>query len=303
MPKGVVCLKNKSIVLPIALGLLYLCGFVAAIWVDLPLNLAVYSPQGLPVIFTEAIGWYPAFIPTIFGCLLLCTRPKPQRKRGLAWAMAFVAAGGFAAMLYQAHHYFAKRGLLGSFTQPATWIWLALSLCAAAVLVVLALRVPAKTRPQWEFVMFWVTALTVGNHVIIYALKTIWQRTRFDDMVAAGSFDAFTPWFRPLGNGGSSFPSGHTANAACLFFIVFICDVFAVSLKKRVAAYGCVWAYIVYMAASRIVIGRHFLSDTLAASGIIALLVFALRRSRLYQKQLFALLPPACKPKTKPEDI
>lgn len=277
---------KKTLVWLVPALLVFAAGFAAATVFDLPIDLALYSPQNIPAILVEVLCWYPAFLPTLFGLMLVCTRPKPLRKPWLSAGSAVVCLGGFAAVFYMSYHYLTKRGWLTGFAQPATWLWLAAGILLIALLFAAALRLPTAKRPGWEFAMWWATVLTAANQALVYSLKTLWQRTRFDDMMAAGNLDLFTPWYRPLGNGGSSFPSGHTANAACIFVLIFICDAFAATKKQRIASYVASWAYIGFTAIERIIIGRHFLSDTLAAAGLMALVVLVIRRTKWYKKWL-----------------
>ena len=153
----------------------------------------------------------------------------------------------------------------------------------------------------------WGTVYAVANQVATYLLKFIWSRPRFDDMLAEGTQHLFRHWFMPFGSGGSSFPSGHTANAAGIFALLFLCDVFpALGRHRRLVTAGC-WLYVALMAFSRILIGRHFLSDTLAASALMALLFYAVHHSKRYRQGLPALLesaaslPKSRKPAAKPK--
>ena len=54
--------------------------------------------------------------------------------------------------------------------------------------------------------------------IVINLLKACWGRVRFREM--ENDFALFTPWYLPQGfTGHTSFPSGHTANAASLYVI------------------------------------------------------------------------------------
>jgi membrane-associated phospholipid phosphatase len=163
---------------------------------------------------------------------------------------------------------------------------LAAGVLAAGMMLAAALGCNAAVRARLVFFGVCGSVLCAANQAVVYPIKTLWARTRFDDMLAAGSFEAFTPWFRPLGFGGSSFPSGHTANAACILALLVLCDLFPGWGKRRRLVTALCWAFIALMATARIVIGRHFLSDTLAASAIMAGLFYALRHNRFYRKGL-----------------
>ena len=120
-------------------------------------------------------------------------------------------------------------------------------------------------------------------------------------MLAAGDFSRFTSWLQPFGQGGSSFPSGHTASACGIFMLLIVCDVSARFARRRGLVWAVCWAYVAGMALSRMAMGRHFLSDTVMAAGVMAALFLALTHTGAYRKSLasaldFADAPPDSAP-------
>lgn len=277
---------NRFPLWPVFALLVYCAAFIAAARWDLAINQALYSPTQPFAVWMEAFGWYPAFLIVVFYALLWLILPKVQHAWWQMAAGGAVCAGGLAGILYKSIQELCKRGWVSGYLDPRSCLVLAGVALLGGLMLLAALRTPATLRPALQFWGFWGSVYTAANQAAVYSIKTLWQRTRFDDMLPTGSFDAFTPWYRPLGNGGSSMPSGHTANAAGLFILIILCDVFPCWHKRRHWVYAGIWCYIALMAFMRILIGRHFLSDTLAGSGIMALLFFALRRSRPYQKGL-----------------
>ena len=147
-------------------------------------------------------------------------------------------------------------------------------------------RCSAAWRKRERFGFFWGTVYMLIGNIVIHALKPIWNRARFDEMAQQMDFSGFTPWYQPFGAGGTSFPSGHTAAACGLIFLVFICDAFPQYRKYRKFILVLCSVYIAAMAASRIVIGRHFLSDTVAPCLIMAGIFLLMRRSKMYREML-----------------
>ena len=129
-------------------------------------------------------------------------------------------------------------------------------------------------------------------------IKAVWQRTRFDDMLTAagggfeGAFAQFTSWMQPFGNGGSSFPSGHTAAACSVFILTLACDVCLKWNRRRTLVWALCWAYVAFMALCRLVIGRHYLSDTLAAAFVMLLLYLGMRKTKWYRAGARELTAP-----------
>lgn len=271
--------------------LAYAVGFALTAVYDLSINQALYSPHSLYGILFEGFGWYPAFFPPLFMFVLLLTVPGPAGQKLWRRIVAGVAALAGLALIYDSSYgTLVLRGLLQSGADPLRWIWLAAGVVLAGLLLWASARLRGSLREKLFFWALCGTVLLAANEVLIRALKMLWNRCRFDEMLVLGSFEGFTPWYRPLGFGGSSFPSGHTASAACILMLLVLCDLFPKIKRWRPVVTALCWVYIAAMGLSRVVIGRHFLSDTLAGSALIALLFFALHHSKLYQKHLLRVL-------------
>lgn len=265
----------------------YIIGFSLCAVYDLSINKAVYNPASLYGIFFECMGWLPAFLPSIWLLCVIVT--QPQGLKFAVWqriiAVPVLAAGCFL-ICFNSRKDFVKRGFLS----PGLNARAAVLLLFAAALFIFMLLAAARLKNGASQKMFFFgicgAVMLVSTEAVIRILKAIWNRTRFDDMMAIGSFDNFTPWYRPFGNGGTSFPSGHTANAACILLLLVLCDLFPKMGKHRKLITALCWVYIAAMGFSRVVIGRHYVSDTLAGSAIIALLFFGLRRTPVYKRGL-----------------
>lgn len=246
---------------------------------DLVIDQTVYSPSFPLAVLMEAVGWWPLYLP-ILGLGALWLNGWGNRVLGL-----ILLAGGSAALWIPAFSTFHKRGWLqgGSIVMYA---------CMAATVLVAALwgRIPA-TRGALRLRL--VCGAGVWMMIVVNAaanlLKVIWNRARFDEMLAAGSFDGFTPWYLPFGNGGSSFPSGHTAAACGVLLVLLAMDVFPSLAKHRTAVGVLCTLYIALMAVCRVMIGRHFLSDTVAAALLGWALYAIARRTGVWKSALVGL--------------
>lgn len=103
----------------------------------------------------------------------------------------------------------------------------------------------------------------------VAALKGIWGRVRPRDVGEGGSFSWV--WIPRFFTGNYSFPSGHTANAACLASLAFFAD----KKKTRILIWILCAAWIVLVAISRVRGGAHFPTDVIAGGtvGIISVAV------------------------------
>lgn len=269
-----------------ALGLvLFAAGMAAgALW-DLALDEWLHSPGSAPAIFMEAFGWYPLYLPP-----LLWLGTVVWRKSRPGWMRAGAALCGAAAvgvMGYMSLHYLGKRQVAAAW--PLLILVWAVMLAGAFALLALARRRGPAFAKKLHFAVWWGTVYMALNNIFINALKLLWNRTRFDDMLAAGDFSAFTSWLHPLGNGGTSFPSGHTAAACSIFVLVLLCDVFPGWHKRRLLVWAACWAYVGGMALSRLVMGRHFLSDTVMAAFVMTVLFLLMTKSKWYKASVARL--------------
>ena len=249
---------------------------------DLDISNALYRPDSAFAVFCEAFGWWPAYLPIpILGATWLW-QSGPEYRRGTG---AFMLIGGFAGMWYGSLHYLAELGLIGSVSAP-----MILLLCVVCGLFAAGCtsRTPKAGRTRVCFTCKAGILFLIGQLAVINLVKYFWGRWRYFELVQAGGFSRYTPWYHPNGpTGHSSFPSGHTA-AACAVFLLLV-YVFVSNRKKAVR-----WAtgifctlYVVAVAVGRVMMGRHFASDTLAAMVICGLLFYILLRSKWYHKWFY----------------
>lgn len=121
--------------------------------------------------------------------------------------------------------------------------------------------------------------------VSIDPIKDLVQRSRFEEMLNLYNdphFTMFTPWYQK-GCGGSSFPSGHTASGAALFLSLTLCDTVECCKNKERLFFLLSWGYTWLLGFTRLIMGRHFLSDV--AVGALLGFAFALAVRELFVRR------------------
>ena len=99
--------------------------------------------------------------------------------------------------------------------------------------------------------------------VCFEVIKLTCGRIRFRDLIAAGSLDAYTPWYRPNWFSGSkSFPSGHMGNATALMTLPLWFEK-KLPKNKITAMYAVILIWNFLLAFSRICAGAHYLTDVI----------------------------------------
>ena len=121
------------------------------------------------------------------------------------------------------------------------------------------LNIPEKYRkPLFVLALAGLAVVAVS----VECMKYLWGRVRFRDLLAQGSYDAFTPWYVLNGiNGNKSFPSGHTSGAAISYLLMLVPFVFDKWKNKKQLCFWIPCIYSSVVAFTRLVMGAHYLSD------------------------------------------
>ena len=137
-----------------------------------------------------------------------------------------------------------------------------------------------------KFALFAISFVIV-SYLVMTIIKHIWVRMRYRDMLKEGSFDGFSPWYKPMigrdkveGYDYTSFPSGHTSSAVHIFAITLIPELYKKFDKKwiRYSLYGVSIAFVILVAISRVVNTAHFLSDTIMGGALTYAIFYGLKK-------------------------
>lgn len=156
--------------------------------------------------------------------------------------------------------------LVAALGEAPSWALLALAL----VVLALGNRRRRQLRAWRPLALALVLLALIYPLLVTQAIKFLWGRVRFRDLSPDRS--NYTPFYRPAGVGaGLSFPSGHTA----MGFLPAPVPFFLGARGRRRAAllaWIVVLAYGLAVAWGRIVLGAHYLTDTLFSMGMELLL-------------------------------
>ena len=223
--------------------------------------------------FFAAFGELPAFLALICAGVLLFRHRGCLRKD---WNILFLLAsfglvlGGIFLSVHEA---------ADNVPAMPTWVPLLVTvffaaLCAAALLLATS-AAPGKTVVRFVLTLIFVC---VGTMIVVNVIKVPWGRARMRLIASTGNASYFTPWWKAgsalknqlVAEGVSSdefrsFPSGHTACAACAMLMALLPTVSKRfrGKEKRLCLCGVLWTAIV--AVSRVCMGAHFLTDVTMA--------------------------------------
>ena len=270
-------LPSKRVLLSAGAFLLVMM-VIGSVW-DYPISRALYNQSNVLGLFFAAFGEYPAALGfAAAGAMLISARNREKRLRGVLQALAgcvLLLFGAAMAAVLPTGYLDISMGLSAviSIACTALAVWGILRLCRDADRGTV-LRVAAV----FLLVVF-------ADILVVNLIKIPWGRPRMR-LVAVDERACFLPWWQPgtdlrdtLVAAGvaaeefKSFPSGHTANASALMLLCLLPRLSSKLEGKQTALFltGFVWAALV--ALSRIIMGAHYLTDTMAgfAVGLISL--------------------------------
>ncbi len=236
-------------------------------------------------IFAEAAGSLPAYacMPVLGWCLCcgegrhLLARSRLRSVARFVVGTVLIAAGCITVSC-TALHCLNKRevyetGVFGRI------LW-GLLLAAVILLWSMLSRRSAGVLHRGQALGVAWCAFSLVQCGVVQLLKAIWQRTRFDDLLAAGDplggeGSAFTGWLQLPGSGGSSFPSGHTAAAGTLLALVLACALFESFRDDEGGWLTLGYGFAAAVGFGRMLIGRHYLSDVCMALLIDSVILLA----------------------------
>lgn len=248
--------------------------------------------------FFAAFGELPAFLALVCaGALLFVHRGALRRD----WSALFLLASFalvFGAIFLAVHE--AVDNVPAMPVGVALLVMVFFSVISVAAMLLLTQGTPEKTVLRFVLTLVFVC---VGTMVAINVIKVPWGRARMRLIVSTGNESYFTPWWKAgsalkdqlVASGVSSdefrsFPSGHTACAACAVLLALLPTVCKRlrGKEKRLGLLGVLWTAVV--AVSRLMMGAHFLTDVtmawLVTLGLTALGVYLF----YFNKKFFAFV-------------
>ena len=265
-------LPRKQILISTAFLLL---GFmVIGTFADYPISKVLYNQSNPFGLFFAAFGEYPAALGiAAAGAMLLVARNREKRFKSVLQIFAggwFILSGAaMAAML--------PKGYL----EIPTWLSVGIGLTCTG-LTVWGTFCLCNCADRSTAIRVAVTVLLVifTDIILVNVIKVPWGRARMR-LVAVDERVCFMPWWQ-LGSGlketliaagvpaeeFKSFPSGHTANASALMLLCLIPMLRTQLAKKQNLLFGIGLFWTALVALSRIMMGAHYLTDTVVGFAI-----------------------------------
>ena len=245
--------KNSKTIFTWGLSLIgiFIVLFILGTFLDEKISQTLYKGETILNIFFDIIGKMPAFILAGLCCILLIFSAYNKQNKLDKYLMLVVWTIGSIVCFSLA------------FLDLYEWIIEGKKAYAFAILTAIVLT-------------------SIFIFVFTYVLKMVFNRARYEDVVNGNA--VFTAWYQK-GVEGESFPSGHTSLAACLIVLVPLTN-FVKKLNQNANLMNIgVFLYVVIIMLSRIVMGKHYLTDT-AISALIAFMVAYILQFAFFGKDI-----------------
>ena len=236
--------------------------FAAATFVDLKFDIRLNSPENPFAVWFQNTGEIPCrLICPLAGTVIFYTSERKfSRIAGF-----LIALGGSAYLGY----YIGKYFFIEENRMAFSIVW-GIGFGLVTLITGKYIKIPEKAKKPLKALAIAGIAVMAVQLLAVEGLKYLWGRVRFRDLIAEGSYDAFTPWYKINGiNSNKSFPSGHTAGAGMSYLLMLLPCVFSGFKSKKNICFWVPFVYTSVVAFTRLVMGAHYLSDV-AAGGLIS---------------------------------
>ncbi|MDE5964244.1 MAG: phosphatase PAP2 family protein [Eubacterium sp.] len=253
-----------------------MAALIAAAFCDLQLDKLLNNTENIIAIWFKNTGEIPGRLICPFaGTVLFYTyKNKIQQLAG-----AIITLGGSAYFGYYIGKYFFidEHRMLFS-------IIYGLGFGITCLIIGKFIAVPDKHRDMLRQIAILSIIIMFVQITVIEGMKYLWGRVRFRDLLAAGSYDSFTPWYKINGiNGNKSFPSGHTAGAGMSYLMMAFPYLSKKWERQKTLCFVIPLVYTSVVAFTRLVMGAHYLSDV-AMGGIVSFTIVIIAFT-LYEKK------------------
>lgn len=249
--------NNKSFL--IILFLISSILIISGSFFDLAFSELVFSENQWFSVLMEAICFIPIYLPITLFFFLLSLKSK---KIWLSRLLILLTALSVTIAITVGFYYIHKRGFLK---------WLSFPIYFPVIFLLLLfmankLRVRHLSMNDDVFSGLLIISITgilylLYELAVVHLLKAFAGRPRYSEILMDGTL-YFVPWFDFSGQGGNSFPSGHTAQSCGMLLLLLIPVMFPEKAERRPLYSVISVLWILITSLTRIIVGKHFLSDT-----------------------------------------
>lgn len=247
-------IKIKYVIIAAIVGLL----MGIATFNDLAIAKSIYNEDMIWAHVFKIIGEFPIYLGLlVFGITYFHLTSKKSIKNILA-VESFVST---FLLIFMPFRYLVKLNII------SMGIITLLSVVLFYFLMRLSYKIKKENYEKIKTVSLICFVGIIAQLSVIYLMKLMWSRVRFLELE---NYSSFTRWYiiNWFEGNGTSFPSGHTSGATNIMYLTLFVPLFTDDKKKHYLTEGFCFLFIALTAVSRLVLGKHYLSDVTAAFAI-----------------------------------
>lgn len=234
---------------------------ITATFFDLQIDIFVNNTRSVIATWFEKTGEMPSSL-LITVALVFIVKCADIKWVKIAGSAAALAAGGYFGS------WFGERLFTENDFQTPFSIIFGVGFAATALFAMHFIAIPEKAKKPLILLSVLGLAAAGAETAVVGGMKSLWGRERFRKL--DGNYSQFTPWYVINGiNGLHSFPSGHTGSAGMSYLLMTLPLVSEKCRKYKTALFCGGFFYTSLVAATRLVMGAHYLSDV-TVGGVIA---------------------------------
>lgn len=254
----------------IAIGLIVVLLMIIATFNDLKIAEKIYNPDMVWANMFKVIGEFPIY----FGLLLFgVTYYHLSTKKMLKNIFAVETfASVFLIVLMPARYIFRMNILSVS-------IIALVSIFLFFIIMKTSYKIDKNVYDKIKGVALIYFVGIIIQLIVVYSMKLCWSRVRFLELNE--DMSNFTRWYviNWFEGTGTSFPSGHTSGATNILYLSLFTPLFTEDKKKNVIVECLCFMFIGATAISRLILGKHYLSDVTFAFGMTYLIHIIVTKS------------------------
>lgn len=250
MKKSLLSLYKKEIIIFYVLSAVSL---LAAAFYDLQIDTIVNNTHSVIAVWFDKTGEMPAslLITTAVAFIVKCSEKIWVKAVG---SLAALGAGGYFGT-WLGERLFAENEYQFVFS-----IIFGVGFALTVLLVLHFIEIPEKIKKPLIVISILGLLAAGAETIIVTLMKNLWGRVRFRSL--DGNYSQFTPWYVINGvNGNHSFPSGHTGSAGMSYLLMLLPLVSEKCRKYKTLLFAGGFFYTSLVAATRLMMGAHYLSD------------------------------------------
>lgn len=225
---------------------------------DLNIDKALNNPDNPVALWFYATGEIPSRLTLMLAGLVVFYLASKTIVRIIGLAVEI--GGGIFTGVHLADYLFAEDG-----NEIIFGAVFGIGIAVCALIIGKYITIPDKMKKPLVVIAFAGIAVFALETGITEGVKIVWGRERMRMLLQEGSFDNFTPWYKPQGitssNEYKSFPSGHTSGAAVSYLAMLLPFASDKARDKKVLCFALPFVYTSIVAFTRMMMGAHFLTD------------------------------------------